>query len=405
MPTAPTVVTTTRAQTNFSTNREKLDFAEGIALLDPNENPFTLISMKMARGTSGNIKHSWLEDQLVPETDCLNNASNVSSSATGLIVDNVTRFAIGDLVMHNQTRESMLVTSVGTNYIGVVRDYGSSEGWTARAAQIDDNDYLTKIGNAWEQGATLPTARSTVEVERYNYCQDQRTPFAMSEVAAAAAVHGEKDWPFQMRKAGIEHQRKLEYQNIWGMPYVGDKGIYASATGNTAPQTAGGIWYYMNRYADSARKVSQAEITMAEFLSFIEAGFKYGSREKVMYCAPILRSALDFWGISKLNTFSEQSLFGIDVAKWVSSHGTIFFVTHKMLEEPGSDGAFNFLLDMQNIKWVTYSDIGSTRLRNLDPYAATGETSKKAEYETISCIEFKLPDTHAVLYGVTSYAA
>ena len=140
-------------------------------------------------------------------------------------------------------------------------------------------------------------------------------------------------------------------------------------------------------------------------MDFIEAGFEYGSANKVMFCSPVLRTALDYWGITKLNTFSEKTVFGMKVATWVSAHGTITFVTHKMLKQPGTDGAFNFLLDMENIKWIDYSNIGSTRLRNLKVYESTGETSKKAEYQTIGCMEFKLGKTHAMLKGVTSYAA
>ena len=123
-----------------------------------------------------------------------------------------------------------------------------------------------------------------------------------------------------------------------------------------------------------------------------------------MFGAPILRSALDFWGISKLNTFSEKTLYGMNVAQWVSSHGTIVFVTHKMLKQSLTEGAANFLMDMDDVAIVTYSNIGSTRLRQLDPYAATGKTIKQAEWQTISCLELRVPKKHACLYGVTSYA-
>jgi hypothetical protein len=405
MPSAPTMVSGIRAQDSFSTNREKRDFAEGIALLDPNENPFTLLSIKVGRGTSGNIKHSWLEDQLVPETDAVDTGGD--SEATTIGMTNGGKFKAGDVVIHEDTKEQMLVTSVSTNTITVTRDYGqASESYTALADTVSDGDYLRIIGNAFMQGHNLPTERSTKEVERYNYCQEQRTPIGISWVAAAAAVHGAPDWPHQLRKAGISHQRKIEYQNIWGKPYQGSKALSASGTTNDHPVTGAGIWHYMSEYADAVRKKNEATITQNEFLEFIEAGFEYGSSQKVMFCAPILRTALDFWGISKLNTFSEKTLYGMNVAKWVSSHGTILFVTHKMLKPASSSyGAYNFLLDMNNIKWITYSNIGSTQLRRLDPYKATGRTVDQAEYMTNSCIEFKLPDTHAVLYGVTDYAA
>lgn len=402
-------VITTRARSDFSTNREKLDFAEGIALLDPNENPFTLMTMKFGRKSSGNIKHSWLYDELVPETDTVNGAA--TTGETALTVDNVSYVAVGDILRLNASNETVLVTSISSNTLTVVRDYGATSGaYTNLQATVADGAYFTIIGNAFEAGYQLPVQKSTTEVQLDNWCQTQRTPFGITEVAAAAAVRGEQDWPFQMRKSAITHQRKLEYQNIWGHPMPGDAGLSSSGTGNTDPAAAGGVWHFLTggtgfSGTGSTRLVSQTEITQAEFLSFIEAAFEYGSAQKVMFCSPIMRSALDFWGISKLNTFSEKTLYGMKVATWVSAHGTIVFVTHKMLKDPGSDGAYNFLLDMNDISWVTYSNIGSTRLRQLDPYSATGKTIKQAEWQTISCLELRVPKKHACLYGVTLYAA
>ena len=310
------------------------------------------------------------------------------------------------------TDETVLVTSISSNTLTVVRDYGATSGaYTAKAATVDDGDTVQIIGNAFEAGFALPVEKSTKEIQMDNYCQTQRTPFGITEIAAAAAVRGEQDWPFQMKKAGITHQRKIEYQNIWGHPMPGDLGLSSSGTGNTDPATAGGFMHFMTGGASGGfagtgtdRLVTQAEITKAEFLTFIEAAFEYGSAQKVVFCAPILRSALDSWGISQLNTFSEKTLYGMNVAKWVSSHGTIIFVTHKMLKAQASEGAYNFLVDMNDLASVGYSDIGSTRLRTLEPYKATGKTIKQAEYQTIGCLELRVPKKHAVLKGVTSYA-
>jgi len=94
----------------------------------------------------------------------------------------------------------------------------------------------------------------------------------------------------------------------------------------------------------------------------------------------------------------------MNVVKWVSSHGTIVFVTHKMLKPIGSEGAFNFLIDMNDVKWITYSDIGSTRWRALKPYESDGSTVVKGEFQTISCIELREPKKHAILYGVKTYS-
>jgi len=385
--------------------REKYDFALGIALLDPNENPFTLMTMKFGRGTSGNIKHSWLSDVLQPETDSISSAA--TTGQTEITVAHQARFAVGDVLRHETGNEVMLVTSSGTTdaagVITVVRDYAAtSTSYTARADTLGASTYLQIIGNAFEQGHALPTIKATKEVQTDNYCQDLRTPCGMSEIAAAAAVRGEMDWPFQQRKKGIEHMRKEELKNLWGIPYAGDGSLFA--TTNTDPAMSAGLHYLISASTGSDRLVSQSDITESEFMDFIEAAFEYGSAKKVMFGAPKLRSALDYWGITKRQTTEVKNVWGMDVVKWVSSHGTIVFITHKMLKAIGSEGAYNFLIDMNDVKWITYSNIGSTRWRPLEPYKSDGSTVKKGEFQTISCIEMREPKKHAILYGVKTYS-
>ena len=402
-------ILTTRARVNFSSNREMLDFAEGIALLDPNENPFTLATMKFNTKNTGNIKHSWLFDELVPESDTVNGAA--TTAETALTMDNVTYIATGDVLRLNASNETVLVTGISTNTLTVIRDYGATSGaYTALAATVADGAYVTIIGNAFEAGHQLPTEKSTKEIQIDNFCQDQRTPFGVTEVAAAAAVRGEDDWPYQMKKSGITHMRKVEYQNFWGHPMPGDLGLSSSGTGNSDPAAAAGIMHYLTggtgfSGTGSDRILEQTELTESEFRNWLKFAFRYGSRDKVLFAAPIIRDGFDLWGISKLQTVVADNVMGMNVLKWQSSHGNITIITHKMLEDPGSDGAYAFLLDMEDVSWLNYSHLGSTRLRNLDPYRATGKTKKQAEWQTIGCLEIKTPQKHAVIKGVTSVAA
>lgn len=399
---SPTMVSGVRSLNDFVSGREDDDYETGIALLDPNENPATAAIMVMGKETSANITYHYYEDELVPEVDTINNASDdYDASSTAIVVDNITRWAVGDLAMENLSREVMLVTAVdATNSkLTVTRDYGSAEGWTELDGSMADGSYLTIIGNAFQPGHTLPTIRSTKEVEYKNYTQDMRTPIGISEVAEDSRLHGEDDWPYQERKAGISHMRKEEYINWWGKPYVGDKKNFSSHGPTTSlPATAGGINHYIAAYAPSNQKLDESELTQDEFQDFMEYVFEYGSGLKYCYCAPRLRTALDKWGISKLNTFSSDSVFGMAVSRWVSSHGEVVFITHKMFKNPeATDYLYNFFLDMEKLKRITKGSIGSTRLRELDPYKATGATLMEKEFQSIQCTKIGLPPAHARL--------
>ena len=405
----PTIAQGLRAQASLATNREKLDVALGISVLNVNENPATYTFMKFNSGSTGAIQHNWFDDEYQPMEN------EISGEATAdevvITVDNVGRFAVGDLCMpDNSSKEVMLVTAVSAatdtgGQLTVTRDYGQggTPGYSARADTIADETNLKIIGNAFMQGHQLPTIKNVKEVQYYNYCQEQRTPYGVSDIVAAANHYGEQDFALQKRKKAYEHNLKVENQTLWGVPVKGSQAISSSGTGNDDPAAAGGLYYYINRYSGSDNVVDAGSITQTEFEDFLEAAFHYGSDSKVLFAPPILRTAFDRWGLSKMNSFTQDNQFGIAIERWKSSHGTVNIITHKMLKpKTAAAGATAFLVDMENVKWMTYSDIGTTREKSLDPYAATGETAKKGEFSTISCLQMRLFKTHAMLYNITA---
>lgn len=407
-----TNITAVKGRVDFSTNREMLDFAEGIALLDANENPFTLATMKFKTKTSGNIKHSWLKKELIPETDMIDivGLSTLTANTT-LRPENEDRFALGDIWRREASGETFLVTGTDGTDLTIVRDYGNgaSDGaYDTLADTFADEDIVVWVGNAFEDGASLPGMRSLKETQMDNFCQLQRTPWGLGELAAAASVRGEDDWTLEARVSAITHMRKIERQNLFGHPAKGDLTINSGA--GTAPSAGGGMWHFLKggdnfSGTGSDRLVSNAEITHNEFLEYLEALFEFGSSRRVCFCLPKLRTALDYWGISKLNTFSETTKYGMKIATWLSSHGEIAFITHKMLKDQGgSDGGYAFFMDMDDITWVIYNGFATHR-RDLEPYKSGGKMVKEAEWVTCGCLEVKEPRKHGCIYNITSFAA
>lgn len=397
---AVTIITGTRARTDIASHREDTDYSRGVAVLDPNENPFTLATMDIKRGNSKTIDKHWSEDELMPERTTIT-TTNATSATTAISVASGTGkyFAHGDLVRHLRTDEIFLIASVSTDALTVVRDYGQSvEGWTAKAGSITEDDVVEIIGNASEQSRKLPSVRSTVVVDYKNYCQTERTPIALSEDAEEAAYRDEDDWSLQERKGGISHMRKIEFTNFWGKPYIGGRDNWDADDATATPTSAGGINHFIETYGDAANKLDETDLTMDEFMTYLESLFTYGSDQRMCYCDSNLRTALDKWGISKLQTFSKEKIMGIDVSVWLSSHGTIVFKTHKMLKQTQSGlYKYAFFLDMEKVEWITYGAKGHTRYRPLNVYDATGETARKAEWQTKSCIKFGEAKTHGRL--------
>lgn len=403
----PTIKTGARGTADLSTNRLVVDIASGISLLDPNENPMTYVSKKVGTVAAKQPKHSWLEDVLQPEVDQVNLGGGYTSVATGVVVDNISYYAVGDLVRVARTNEVVKVTdksAVGSAFIVVARNYpGVGSTATGYNVALVDNDYLQIFSNVNEEGATSPTAKSTVEVQYDNYTQIVRTVFDVTETERNSLMNGEQDLPFQTRKKGIEHSRKLEYMFKFGLPGV------LTGTNGKPERTAAGCWWFIKQYAPAAQVVTQAILTEGEFNDWLRACFRYGSAQKMLYAAPLILSAIEKWGMAKLNLMTGNSTYGLNITKWVSPHGTLGIVNDKMLEGPDAStnaaiggGAMAFILDMKDVKYVP--------LRNRDTKLKTDIQANDAdkytcEYITEATMEIKLAADHGVLYGVTSFAA
>jgi hypothetical protein len=367
----------------------------------------TYVSKKVGTVAAKQPKHSWLEDVLQPEVDQVNLGGGYTSVATGVVVDNISYYAVGDLVRVARTNEVVKVTdksAVGSAFIVVARNYpGVGSTATGYNVALVDNDYLQIFSNVNEEGATSPTAKSTVEVQYDNYTQIVRTVFDVTETERNSLMNGEQDLPFQTRKKGIEHSRKLEYMFKFGLPGV------LTGTNGKPERTAAGCWWFIKQYAPAAQVVTQAILTEGEFNDWLRACFRYGSAQKMLYAAPLILSAIEKWGMAKLNLMTGNSTYGLNITKWVSPHGTLGIVNDKMLEGPDAStnaaiggGAMAFILDMKDVKYVP--------LRNRDTKLKTDIQANDAdkytcEYITEATMEIKLAADHGVLYGVTSFAA
>lgn len=407
----PTVNEGARGRTSYAQpatsptyiGREDTQFAETIALQEKWSNPLTLMTMTLQRSRSRTVDVHYWEDQYVPYLDQINWGTNYNTSATSFTVDHGEYFEVGDVVQVVDTEEILLITAKSGDVISGVRDYGYALAGatlygTSKNAAINDNYYLMVLGNAFEPGHTLPTGRHTLDVEKMNYCQDFRTPVEITEVAAATQLRAEQDQAYQERKSAKEHMQGIERANWFGKPSPGDLGNYSSTTGNTAPATCGGIEHYLELGCDSDHLVDQDDLTFFEFMDWLEVLFDKGSKEKVVYCPPKLRWGLEKWGILKQNTFETTTKLGMKVGAWQASCGDVIFVTHDLLKAVSSSH-YNkaFGLDMEQLQWVTFSNIGSTRLRPAGSHDTNGKTLTSEEYETIQCIIVKLPNNHARL--------
>ena len=143
------------------------DVSDLIGIVSPYETPL-LDYLGDAKRPAASTIHEWIEDELLPNTDTVNQSSFSPNAqdATAITVANGTRFRAGDQVRPFGAREVMLVSSVAGNVLTVVRRYGSTP-----ASNLSNGLKLTILGNAALEGDDRPDARFTSRVRKRNYTQ------------------------------------------------------------------------------------------------------------------------------------------------------------------------------------------------------------------------------------------
>ena len=173
------------------------DVSDLVAINSPHETPLLDALGDPARPARSTV-HEWLEDALLPNSDRINDAAfGNPATDTSFVVENASRFRVGDQIKMAATDEVMLITAIntGTNTLTVTRAYGG----TVAEALADDAELII-LGNAALEGDDAQAARFTARSRKTNYTQI---------FAATVEVSGSE---LAVRQLGVRDE--LDYQKL-----------------------------------------------------------------------------------------------------------------------------------------------------------------------------------------------
>lgn len=188
------------------------DVSDLIGIISPYETPvLDALGDSLREATS--THHEWLEDELLPNKDAINDDTYTDPSAdTDFVVDNGSRFRIGDQIQIESSEELMLVTGISTNTLTVVRGYAGTT-----PENLADNQVINILGNAALEGADKPSARFTNRSRCGNYTQIFTATVEVSGTDMAASQLGLADeLDYQKQERLREMIRDLENTVING---------------------------------------------------------------------------------------------------------------------------------------------------------------------------------------------
>ena len=182
------------------------DVSDLIGIISPYETPLLdALGDPMREATS--THHEWLEDELLPNKDAINDSDFTDPDVdTDFVVDNGSRFRVGDQIQVEGSEELMQVTGINSNTLTVVRGYAGTT-----AEDLVDNQVINILGNAALEGADKPDARFTNRSRGGNYTQIFAAAVEVSGTDMAASQLGLADeMDYQKQERLRELLRDLE---------------------------------------------------------------------------------------------------------------------------------------------------------------------------------------------------
>jgi hypothetical protein len=388
---AQTLIRAPESTQNIPSSRRVRDVANRIEYLDPDVAPLTLILQKARSKAASSDKFEWPEKDLPARWDQVNNGAGYNSAATTVAVDNAAYFSIGDIVNVPRTSEKMRVTAVtvGTS-IDVVRGVGS----TAAAALLD-NDDLQIIGNAYTEGSLSGAEKSHIETYVYNYTQIVRTPFGVTGTEMVTENYIGPDRPRLRAEKNIEHRIDLERTALFG-----ERNIDTASTSNPRRYT-GGVFYFLTGATNTTDM--SGVMTDPEVETFLQNVFAHtgSSNSRLFLASPLLITVMDQIAMGRLNVMQGESTYGLGIKQWVTGHGTLNIVKHRLLENgPGGTGyaGYGLALDVNKLMF-RYLPGRNTKL--YTDIQANDLDGVKDEYLTEGGWQVANPLLHGIVKGVT----
>jgi hypothetical protein len=380
-----------------TTSIQVRDVGSKIFYLDPSAAPFTLLTERSGNKTASNPKFEWYEKALRPKTTTLYAGSKVADDTTtttaGIVATDSNVIQVRDIVLIPSTGELVLVTAQSdASTYNVVRNLqADGSGFTAT-----DGDDVFVVGSANYEGADVGVPDEWQESHLYNYTQIFRRPFGATRTREASETYFGQTRPKLRAEKAIEHAIDIERAFMFGTRYT-------STSTNTIQRTTGGFTYWAT---SNPLDLSGASLSEPDLEGWMEDLFQHGASgdSRVLFCSPLVITAIDQLAAERIRLVPSDQTYGIAVRQYMTSHGTLNIVKHRLLENGTAGqgyGDWAFCVDPKKLTMRTLSG-GSTKL--LMDRQGPGVDGWVDEYLTEVGLQFVNPEVHGILKNVGAAA-
>jgi len=386
---------------NFTTDLAKKSFAGMIMRLMPNGSAplFGLTSMLKSE-TAVQVEHGYFaKTMLFPELK-INDAANIAAGVTVLTVDSSTNVLPGMVMRVNRTGEHVLINQVvSSTVVQVTRGVG-----VTAAAQINDDDNLYQVGNAFEEGSDRPTALNITPERITNLTQIFRNTWALTDTARATQViAGETNVAESKQDCAAFHAADIEKSLFFGQKSQG--------TRNGKPfRTMDGLISIVEQYtAQDNVHTAAATTNYTQLEDMLDPVFNQATdpkvaNERLLFVGGSAKRVLN--NIGRLNGTYQlvdgATSFGLQFTTFKTARGTFRVIEHPLFNTNTNWAKMAVGIDLSTFN-VAY--LGDRKTKSEEFGQEDGGDSVGGSLTTEMTCLVKNPPANVVIYGLTAAAA
>ena len=397
---------------DFTTDLAKKSFASMITRLMPNGTAplFGLTSM-LSSEVAVQTEHGFFtKTMLFPEMTV--DGAIASATETTVTVDSTANILPGMIMRVTSSGENIIVNSVlSATQITVARGVG-----TVAATDIDNDDTLYQVGNAFEESSTRPNAQNIIPVRITNLTQIFRNTWAISESARAThVIAGETNIAESRQDCAAFHAADIEKAIFFGQKSQGTRNGQPFRTLDGLISVIGTASYYPPSYAGSTNVSTMGATTTYTQLEtaldpiFDQATDPKGSNERILFVGGTAKVVLN--NIGRLNGTYQlvdgQTNYGLQFSTLTMARGKFRIIEHPLFNSNSTWSSQAVAVDLPTFKLAYLGDRKTQNKEfNTDGGAAqdNGIDAVGGTLTTELTTVIKNPPANAVLYNFTAAA-
>ena len=359
----------------------------------PQVAPLNVMLAGVRNEADNSAEFNWFDKGIQTRHTAVNYSTGYDSTATSITVDQANYFRAGDLIKNLSTDEVMRVTADPTTSTSIT----VARGWGSTAAALTDNDTLFCLGAAIAEGADVRSSLYIDPTKRYNYMQIFRHPLALTLTAKAEKLRTGPAYREMKRDAFEQHIMDMERAFFFGVRNE-------DLTGDEPKRSTGGLSQFITT---NVTTVSGGTLTHAAWHTFLRSVFKYGMNEKVCFCGnhfiDIMEQLAEHRG--HMNLFKDTTVYGIQLKKWQTTLGTIYFKPHPLFNEITEHSKMGFFVEPKRLTYKYLSGNGENRnTKLLKDRQSPGEDRRVDEFLTECGLEVHNERTMGILKNVNAFS-